>query len=127
MFWKAKMGCLDMEYYMPIMVMVLIQFIYAGMNLGIRVTLLEGMSPNVFVVYRSAFATIFLAPIAYFSGYVYIYICFTITISFFVIIPLISSVFILFFCRRNSASYSLNLRSFSLIFMTSLIGYVSIF
>ncbi|RHN38581.1 putative EamA domain-containing protein [Medicago truncatula] len=85
------MGCLDMEYYMPIMVMVLIQFIYAGMNLGIRVTLLEGMSPNVFVVYRSAFATIFLAPIAYFSG-------------------------------RNSASYSLNLRSFSLIFMTSLIG-----
>jgi len=80
------MGSLDMEYYMPIMVMVLIQFIYAGMNLGIRVTLLEGMSPNVFVVYRSAFATIFLAPIAYFSGYV----CFTITIlslSFFVIIP----------------------------------------
>ncbi|CAJ2664259.1 unnamed protein product [Trifolium pratense] len=82
---------LNMEYYQPIMVMVLIQFIYSGMTLGTRIGLLEGMSPRVFVVYRHAFATIFLAPIAYLSG-------------------------------RNSASYSLNLRSFYLIFLTSLIG-----
>ncbi|WJX88794.1 hypothetical protein P8452_70842 [Trifolium repens] len=82
---------LNMEDYQPIMVMVLIQFIYSGMTLGTRIGLLEGMSPRVFVVYRHAFATIFIAPIAYLSG-------------------------------RNSASYSLNLRSFSLIFLTSLIG-----
>ncbi|WJX94446.1 hypothetical protein P8452_75862 [Trifolium repens] len=84
-------GVINMEYYQPIMIMVLIQFIYSGMTLGTRIGLLEGMSPRVFVVYRHAFATIFIAPIAYLSG-------------------------------RNSASYSLNLRSFSLIFLTSLIG-----
>ncbi|XP_045790818.1 WAT1-related protein At4g30420-like [Trifolium pratense] len=82
---------LNMEYYLPIIVMLLIQFIFAGQTLGTRIALLEGMSPRVFVVYRSAFATIVLAPLAYFSG-------------------------------RNSGSYSLNLRSFSLIFLTSLIG-----
>ncbi|WJX85836.1 hypothetical protein P8452_68230 [Trifolium repens] len=85
------MGCLEIEYYMPVLVMLLIQCIYAGMSLSIRIALLEGMSPRVLVVYRHAFATIALAPIAYLSG-------------------------------RNSGSYSLNLRSFSLIFMTSLIG-----
>ncbi|WJX85839.1 hypothetical protein P8452_68233 [Trifolium repens] len=85
---------LNMEYlyyYLPIIVMLLIQFIFAGQTLGTRIALLEGMSPRVFVVYRSAFATIVLAPFAYLSG-------------------------------RNSGSYSLNLRSFSLIFLTSLIG-----
>ncbi|WJX91539.1 hypothetical protein P8452_73302 [Trifolium repens] len=63
----------------------------SSQTLGTRIALLEGMSPRVFVVYRCAFATIALAPFAYFSG-------------------------------RNSGSYSLNLRSFSLIFLTSLIG-----
>ncbi|KAK2352487.1 nodulin MtN21 /EamA transporter family protein [Trifolium repens] len=82
---------INMEYYLPIIVMLLIQFIFAGQTLGTRIALLEGMSPRVFVVYRCAFATIALAPFAYFSG-------------------------------RNSGSYSLNLRSFSLIFLTSLIG-----
>ncbi|KEH17792.1 nodulin MtN21/EamA-like transporter family protein [Medicago truncatula] len=84
-------GGLNMEYYLPIIVMLLIQLIFAGQTLGTRMALLEGMSPRIFVVYRSAFATIVLAPLAYLSG-------------------------------RNSGSYSLNLRSFSLIFMTSLIG-----
>ncbi|RHN38576.1 putative EamA domain-containing protein [Medicago truncatula] len=82
---------LDIEYYMPVLVMLLIQSIYSGMNLSTRIALLEGMSPAVFVMYRNAFATIFLAPIAYLY-------------------------------ERNSASYSLNLRSFSWIFMTSLIS-----
>ncbi|CAL5195235.1 unnamed protein product [Lathyrus oleraceus] len=81
-----------MKYYLPIMVMVLIQFIYSGMTLWNRVALVEGMSPRVFVVYRHAFATIFLAPNAYLSS------------------------------RRDSTSCSLNLRSFCLIFITSLIG-----
>ncbi|XP_004510125.3 WAT1-related protein At4g30420-like isoform X1 [Cicer arietinum] len=86
------MGSIDIEYYLPIMVMVLIEFTYAGVNLGTRIALLQGMSPRVFVVYRHAFATILLAPIAYFSG------------------------------RSNSASCSLNLKSSCLIFFTSLIG-----
>ncbi|XP_058745206.1 WAT1-related protein At4g30420-like [Vicia villosa] len=86
------MASFNMEYYLPIMVMVLIQFIYSGMTLGTRIALLEGMSPRVFVVYRHAFATIFLAPIAYISS------------------------------RRNSISCSLNLKSFSWIFLNSLIG-----
>jgi hypothetical protein len=70
-FWKAKMRGLNinMEYYLPIIVMLLIQFIFAGQTLGTRIALLEGMSPRVFVVYRSAFATIVLAPFAYLSGY----------------------------------------------------------
>ncbi|GAU20155.1 hypothetical protein TSUD_352170 [Trifolium subterraneum] len=63
-----RMRGLNMEYYLPIMVMVLIQSLYAGLTLGIRIVLLEGMSPMVFVVYRYAFATIVLAPIAYLSG-----------------------------------------------------------
>ncbi|CAK8559999.1 unnamed protein product [Lathyrus sativus] len=86
------MASFNMEYYLPIIVMVVIQFIYSGMTLGTRIALLEGMSPRVFVVYRHAFATIFLAPIAYLSS------------------------------RRNSLSCSLNLKSFSWIFFTSLIG-----
>ncbi|XP_058745205.1 WAT1-related protein At4g30420-like [Vicia villosa] len=86
------MASLNMEYYLPIMVMVLLQFIYSGMTLGTRIALVDGMSPRVFVVYRHAFATIFLVPIVYLSS------------------------------RRNSASYSLNLKSFAWIFMNSLIG-----
>jgi hypothetical protein len=62
---------INMEYYLPIIVMLLIQFIFAGQTLGTRIALLEGMSPRVFVVYRCAFATIALAPFAYFSGYLY--------------------------------------------------------
>jgi len=63
--------CADMEYYLPVLAMVLTQFIYSGMNLSTRIALLEGMSPRVFIVYRHAFATILLAPIAYLSGYIY--------------------------------------------------------
>ncbi|XP_058745209.1 WAT1-related protein At4g30420-like [Vicia villosa] len=86
------MAKFNMEYYLPIIAMVVLQFISAGTTLGNRVVLVDGMSPRVFVVYRHAFATIFLAPIAYISS------------------------------RRNSVSCSLNLRSFSWIFFTSLIG-----
>ncbi|XP_050874495.1 WAT1-related protein At4g30420 [Lathyrus oleraceus] len=86
------MASLSMEYYLPVLVMVLIQFIYSGLTLSTRIALVEGMSPRVFVVYRHAFATLIFGPIAYISS------------------------------RRNSTSCSLNLKSFSLIFITSLIG-----
>ncbi|GMY35503.1 WAT1-related protein At4g30420-like isoform X1 [Fagus crenata] len=78
--------------YKPAMAMVGLQFIYAGLALFTRAALLQGMSPRVFVVYRQAIATLVMAPIA----------CFT--------------------RRRNSGRISLGLRSFSLIFVTSLIG-----
>ncbi|KAI5423390.1 hypothetical protein KIW84_046378 [Lathyrus oleraceus] len=48
-------------------------FIFAGMTLGTRIALLEGLSPRVFVVYRSAFATIVLAPLAYLSSSITLY------------------------------------------------------
>jgi len=75
--WKAKMGCLDMEYYLPIMAMVLIEFIYAGLGIGTRIVFLQGLSPRVFVMYRHAIATILLAPVAYFSGYVFYHLHFS--------------------------------------------------
>ncbi|KAE8056120.1 hypothetical protein FH972_012915 [Carpinus fangiana] len=78
--------------YKPAMAMAGLQFIYAGLALFTRVALVQGMSPSIFVVYRQAVATLVMAPIA----------CFT--------------------RRRNSGRISLGLRSFSLIFVTSLFG-----
>lgn len=136
----AKMRGLDIEYYMPVLVMLLIQSIYSGMNLSTRIALLEGMNPAVFVIYRNAFATIFLAPIAYLYEYVILYYYYFSSFFFCCLLFLNYSsslscqmclliiCFSLFsFDRRNSASYSLNLRSFSWIFMTSLIRFVFIF
>ncbi|KAJ4833128.1 hypothetical protein Tsubulata_006234 [Turnera subulata] len=53
----------------PVMAMIGLQFTYAGIDLISRAALLQGMSPRIFVVYRQAIATLFLAPIAYFSRY----------------------------------------------------------
>lgn len=58
------------EYYKPVMVMMVLQFTYAGVSLSAKASFLEGMSPRVFVVYRQAFGTLFIAPIAYISRYV---------------------------------------------------------
>jgi len=77
---------MDIEYYMPVLVMLLIQFIYSGMNLSTRIALLEGMSPGVFVMYRSTFATIFLAPIAYLYEYAILYYYYFSSIFFVIII-----------------------------------------
>ncbi|KHN01957.1 Auxin-induced protein 5NG4 [Glycine soja] len=57
-----------LKSYLPVMAMLFNQSIYAGISLSTRVAFLQGMSPRVFVVYRHAFATIVIAPIAYFSG-----------------------------------------------------------
>ncbi|XP_006285169.2 WAT1-related protein At4g30420 [Capsella rubella] len=82
-----------MEEYKPEMAMTMIQLCYAGVTLFGRATLVNGLSPRVFILYRQAFATIFIFPFLYFS-------------------------------RRKSeiAISSLDLRSFSLIFLVSLIG-----
>ncbi|KAK4774903.1 hypothetical protein SAY86_009838 [Trapa natans] len=48
----------------PVMAMIMLQFIYAGVTLFTRAATLQGMSPRVFVVYRHAVATVFIAPVA---------------------------------------------------------------
>ncbi|XP_020206014.1 WAT1-related protein At4g30420 [Cajanus cajan] len=53
---------------LPLMAMLMNQFIYAGISLSSRLAFLHGMKPSVYVVYRHVFATIVIAPIAYFSG-----------------------------------------------------------
>jgi len=66
---QTKMGWLQAN--LPVMAMILNQCIYAGISVSTRLVFLQGMSPSMFVVYRQAFATIVIAPIAYFSGYSY--------------------------------------------------------
>lgn len=59
--------------YKPVMAMSGLQFSYAVLALTSRASLLQGMNPRVFVVYRQAIATLVIAPIAYFSRCIYIY------------------------------------------------------
>ncbi|KAJ9567774.1 hypothetical protein OSB04_003740 [Centaurea solstitialis] len=54
------------ECYKPYIAMLIVQVIYAGMALLSKASISSGMNPFVFVVYRQAFATLSLAPIAYF-------------------------------------------------------------
>lgn len=58
-----------MEFYKPLIVMIVLQFTYAAVSILTRASLLEGMNPRVFVFYRQAIATVVIAPIAYFSRY----------------------------------------------------------
>nr|XP_043608581.1 WAT1-related protein At1g43650 [Erigeron canadensis] len=50
----------------PYIAMILVQSIYAGMALLSKASISSGMNPSIFVVYRQAFATLALAPIAYY-------------------------------------------------------------
>nr|XP_043626444.1 WAT1-related protein At4g30420-like isoform X2 [Erigeron canadensis] len=56
-----------LEYYKPLIVMLVLQFTYGAVSISTRASLLEGMNPRVFVVYRQAIATLVISPIAYFS------------------------------------------------------------
>ncbi|KAL4182702.1 hypothetical protein AMTRI_Chr11g94470 [Amborella trichopoda] len=55
-----------LERKKPYVAMLFVQCIYAGMTLFSKVALDVGMNQYVFVAYRQATATIFLAPFAYF-------------------------------------------------------------
>ncbi|XVE60137.1 hypothetical protein DITRI_Ditri05aG0103200 [Diplodiscus trichospermus] len=55
-----------MENHKPYIAMLFIQFVYAGMALFSKAAIAKGMNPYVFVVYRQAFATVALAPFAFF-------------------------------------------------------------
>ncbi|KFK28160.1 hypothetical protein AALP_AA8G480300 [Arabis alpina] len=57
---------MDMETKKPYMVVIVIQVIYAVMFLISKAVFNGGMNTFVFVFYRQAFATIFLAPLAFF-------------------------------------------------------------
>ncbi|CAK9140294.1 unnamed protein product [Ilex paraguariensis] len=54
--------------YKPTMVMLGLQFIYAGVTLFSRAALLQEMSPRVFVVYRQAAATLVMASFAFLTS-----------------------------------------------------------
>ncbi|KAI3698118.1 hypothetical protein L6452_31230 [Arctium lappa] len=55
------------EFNKPLMVMLVLQFTYGAVSISTRASLLEGINPRVFVVYRQAIATLAIAPISYFS------------------------------------------------------------
>lgn len=64
---ECLQGCLkNMERNKPYLVMIFIQFVYAGMSLLSKAAITEGMNPYVFVVYRQALASLALAPFAFF-------------------------------------------------------------
>ncbi|KAL3504474.1 hypothetical protein ACH5RR_034315 [Cinchona calisaya] len=56
----------SMEKHKPYIAMVIIQFIYTGMSLFSKAAISQGMKPSIFVAYRQAFATLALAPFAFF-------------------------------------------------------------
>ncbi|XP_071719516.1 WAT1-related protein At1g09380-like [Rutidosis leptorrhynchoides] len=51
---------------LPSLIMVLVQFEFAGMNIFSKLAMDSGMNPFIHVAYRQIFACIFLAPLAYF-------------------------------------------------------------
>lgn len=57
---------MNMEKNKLYIIMISIQFIYAGMALFSKASITQGMNPYEFVVYRQAFASVALAPVAFF-------------------------------------------------------------
>ncbi|XP_019188060.1 PREDICTED: WAT1-related protein At1g09380-like [Ipomoea nil] len=57
------MGCSDL---LPLFVMVIVQLGYAGVNIVATAVMGAGMNPFIHIAYQQMFATIALAPLAYF-------------------------------------------------------------
>ncbi|XP_042492783.1 WAT1-related protein At1g43650-like [Macadamia integrifolia] len=55
-----------LESHKPYLAMLSIQFVYAGLALFSKASIDKGMNPCIFVVYRQAFASLVLAPFAFF-------------------------------------------------------------
>ena len=49
----------------PLMLMIVVQLVYAVMNITSKLAIESGMSPLVLVAYRQLFATVSIAPFAY--------------------------------------------------------------
>ncbi|KAF3445513.1 hypothetical protein FNV43_RR10689 [Rhamnella rubrinervis] len=58
--------CMAMKSQKPYIAMIFIQFVYAGMALFSKAAISSGMNSFVFVFYRQAFASLALAPFAFF-------------------------------------------------------------
>lgn len=56
---------MTMSNVVPVIAMVIVQFSYAGMNITSKLAIESGMHPLVLVAYRQIFATLSLAPFAY--------------------------------------------------------------
>lgn len=59
----------NVEDYKPVIAMLGLQMCYAGVTLTSEATLVNGLSPRVFILYRQAFATIFIFPFILISRY----------------------------------------------------------
>ncbi|CAN1223402.1 WAT1-related protein At4g28040 [Linum grandiflorum] len=81
-----------MSSYKPEMIMIALEFSYAGLAIFTKGAFNGGMSPHVFVVYRQAIATLIMLPLAFISN------------------------------RKNPSGVSLTLESFSWICAASLFG-----
>ncbi|MCL7049615.1 hypothetical protein MKW94_024384 [Papaver nudicaule] len=57
---------MDSRDVLPVLAMILLQFVSAGNNIFCKLALDTGMHPNVMVAYRQIFATVILAPFAFF-------------------------------------------------------------
>ncbi|XP_020211097.1 WAT1-related protein At1g09380 [Cajanus cajan] len=51
--------------FVPFLLMVLVQFVYAGMNITSKLAIQSGMNPLILVAYRQLFATVSIVPFAY--------------------------------------------------------------
>ncbi|CAL0308532.1 unnamed protein product [Lupinus luteus] len=51
--------------FVPLLLMVFVQFVYAGMNITSKLAILSGMNPLILVAYRQIFATVSIVPFAY--------------------------------------------------------------
>ena len=71
--YKREMGTRE-EEYLPVMAMVLLEFIYAVVNIWNRQALLGGLPASVFVFYKQVCATLVTSPVAYFSRSSYLLI-----------------------------------------------------
>lgn len=78
---------------LPVLSMIGLQFVYAGMSLATKYTLDSGFSPIIFLVYRQGSASLLLAPVS-----------------------------IMALRRRSSEQLALGKKGFFLIFMAALIG-----
>ncbi|XP_077239682.1 uncharacterized protein LOC143880576 [Tasmannia lanceolata] len=50
----------------PVAIMVVVQIVFAGVNIFYKLAVMDGMSLKILVAYRSIFGTVFLGPLAFF-------------------------------------------------------------
>lgn len=61
-----KSCCFNCKEWQPYIVMILIDFAFAVVNILLKKVLDQDLNDLVFVTYRLSISTIFLAPMAYF-------------------------------------------------------------